>query len=694
MEIVEREFGKANLSLETGRLARQANGSVLVRYGDTMVLVAATAAPGSGAGADFFPLSVFYVEKAYAAGRIPGGFFKREARLSDSETLISRIIDRPLRPSFHENYLAETLIVATVLSHDLEFPSDVAAMIGASAALSVSDIPLLQPIGGIRVGMIDGEFITNPNPEEITNSQMNIFMAGSRDAILMVEGEANEVSESVMLDALWYGHEQIQPIIDMQEELVQRCGKAKREVEAPAVDEDLKKKVYQAAPKKIQKALQIKEKQERYASLDEASAEIVSEVGGEEADESVVAEIKTHVAEIKKKEMREKLIKDQVRIDGRTPTEIRPITCETRVLPRTHGSAVFTRGETQALGVTTLGTREDEQMIDALPGLSYKNFMLHYNFPSFSVGETRPPRGPGRREIGHGTLAERGLAPMLPTKEEFPYTIRLVSEVLESNGSSSMATVCAGSLSMMDAGIPLKRATAGIAMGLISEGDDMVILSDILGDEDHLGDMDFKVVGTSEGITALQMDIKIRGLSREIVEKSLNQARDGRLHILDIMNASMEEPRNGLSSFAPRFITHKIPRDMIGKVIGPGGKVIKDIVEKTGVKMNIDDDGIVSIASRDHKAVDVALDMVRDLTRTVEIGQTYSGPVKKVMDFGAFVELFPGTEGLVHISNLAPQRVNAVTDICREGDIVTVKAMGMDKRGKLQLSMKDVEEAA
>ncbi len=657
MEIVEREFGKANLSLETGRLARQANGSVLVRYGDTMVLVAATAAPGSGAGADFFPLSVFYVEKAYAAGRIPGGFFKREARLSDSETLISRIIDRPLRPSFHENYLAETLIVATVLSHDLEFPSDVAAMIGASAALSVSDIPLLQPIGGIRVGMIDGEFITNPNPEEITNSQMNIFMAGSRDAILMVEGEANEVSESVMLDALWYGHEQIQPIIDMQEELVQRCGKAKREVEAPAVDEDLKKKVYQAAPKKIQKALQIKEKQERYASLDEASAEIVSEVGGEEADESVVAEIKTHVAEIKKKEMREKLIKDQVRIDGRTPTEIRPITCETRVLPRTHGSAVFTRGETQALGVTTLGTREDEQMIDALPGLSYKNFMLHYNFPSFSVGETRPPRGPGRREIGHGTLAER-------------------------------------SLSMMDAGIPLKRATAGIAMGLISEGDDMVILSDILGDEDHLGDMDFKVVGTSEGITALQMDIKIRGLSREIVEKSLNQARDGRLHILDIMNASMEEPRNGLSSFAPRFITHKIPRDMIGKVIGPGGKVIKDIVEKTGVKMNIDDDGIVSIASRDHKAVDVALDIVRDLTRTVEIGQTYSGPVKKVMDFGAFVELFPGTEGLVHISNLAPQRVNAVTDICREGDIVTVKAMGMDKRGKLQLSMKDVEEAA
>ena len=363
------------------------------------------------------------------------------------------------------------------------------------------------------------------------------------------------------------------------------------------------------------------------------------------------------------------------------------------MLPRTHGSAVFTRGETQALGVTTLGTREDEQMIDALPGLSYKNFMLHYNFPSFSVGETRPPRGPGRREIGHGTLAERGLTPMLPTKEEFPYTIRLVSEVLESNGSSSMATVCAGSLSMMDAGIPLKRATAGIAMGLISEGDDMVILSDILGDEDHLGDMDFKVVGTSEGITALQMDIKIRGLSREIVEKSLIQARDGRLHILDIMNASMEEPRNGLSSFAPRFITHKIPRDMIGKVIGPGGKVIKDIVEKTGVKMNIDDDGIVSIASRDHKAVDVALDMVRDLTRTVEIGQTYTGPVKKVMDFGAFVELFPGTEGLVHISNLAPQRVNAVTDICREGDIVTVKAMGMDKRGKLQLSMKDVEEA-
>ena len=690
MKIVEREFGSATMKLETGRMAKQSNGSVLVTYGDTVVLVAATAAKGSGTGADFFPLTVFYVEKAYAAGRIPGGFLKREARLSDSETLISRIIDRPLRPAFEDNYLAETMIAATVLSHDLIHPSDVAAMNGASAALAISDIPFHNPLGGVRVGRVDGKFITNPSPEELEVSELNIFMAASKDAILMVEGESNGVSESVMLDALWYGQEAVLPIIEMQEELMKSVGKKKRTVDVPSVDAELKAKIEAIAPKRLRDALSIKDKIERYERLDTLRDEISNEILGDSPESGSAKELKQIFADIKKDEMRSRLIKDQIRIDGRKPTEIRPITCETKVLPRTHGSALFTRGETQALAVATLGAREDEKMIDSLDGVSFKRFMLHYNFPSFCVGETRAPRGPGRREIGHGTLAERGLTPVVPTKAEFPYTIRLVSEVLESNGSSSMATVCAGSLAMMDAGVPLKEATAGIAMGLISDGKDNVILSDILGDEDHLGDMDFKVVGTESGITALQMDIKIKGLGREVVEQSLMQAREGRLHILGKMAEELKESRVGLSTYAPRFITHKISPDKIGTVIGPGGKMIKSIVEKTGVKINIDDDGIVSIMSRDHQAVDDALEIVQNLTRTIEIGETYTGPVKKVMDFGAFVEVFPGTEGLVHISNLAEGRVEKVTDVCKEGDIVTVKATGVDRRGKIQLSIKDV----
>ena len=690
MKIVEREFGPATMTLETGRMAKQANGSVLVTYGDTVVLVAATAAKGSGTGADFFPLSVFYVEKAYAAGRIPGGFLKREARLSDSETLISRIIDRPLRPAFEDHYLAETMIAATVLSHDLIHPSDVAAMNGASAALAISDIPFHNPLGGVRVGRIDGNFVTNPSPKELEVSELNIFMAASKDAILMVEGESNGVSESVMLDALWYGQEAVLPIIEMQEELMQSVGKTKRTVVVPTVDAELKAKIEAIAPKRLNEALSIKDKIERYERLDTLRDEISSEILGDSPEADSAKELSQIFSDIKKDEMRARLIKDQIRIDGRNPTEIRAITCETKVLPRTHGSALFTRGETQALAVTTLGAREDEKMIDSLDGVSFKRFMLHYNFPSFCVGEARPPRGPGRREIGHGTLAERGLTPVLPTKAEFPYTIRLVSEILESNGSSSMATVCAGSLAMMDAGVPLKEATAGIAMGLISDGKNNVILSDILGDEDHLGDMDFKVVGTEKGITALQMDIKIKGLGREIVEQALMQAREGRLHILGKMAEALKESRSGLSTYAPRFITHKIAQDKIGAVIGPGGKMIKSIVEKTGVKINIDDDGIVSIMARDHQAVYDALEIVKNLTRTIEIGETYTGPVKKVMDFGAFVEVFPGTEGLVHISNLAEGRVEKVTDICKEGDIVTVKATGLDRRGKIQLSIKDV----
>jgi len=691
MEVVEHKFGNATLSIETGRMAKQAHGSVVVRYGDTMVLVAATAAKGSGLGAEFFPLSVHYIEKFYAAGRIPGGFFKREGKLTDRETLISRLIDRPLRPSFQDHYMAETLVVATVLSHDLKNASDVSAMIGASAALCLSDIPFHQPIGGIRVGRIDGEFITNPSPEEQEASELNIFMAGSRDAILMVEGEAKEVPESVMLDALWYGHSQIQPIIDIQEELVRRCGKAKREVEAPVVDADLKSKVEAAATDKVREGLRIKDKQERYGRMDSLSEEVIAEVLGEDP-ENRKEEVRSILGDIKKSGMREAILKEQLRIDGRGPRDIRPISCEARVLPRTHGSALFTRGETQALAIATLGTREDEQMLDAIEGVKFKNFMLHYNFPSFSVGESRSPRPPGRREIGHGTLAERGLSALLPSKEAFPYTIRLVSEVLESNGSSSMATVCSGSMALMDAGVPLPRSAAGIAMGLIYDEDsgESEILSDILGDEDHLGDMDFKVVGTDQGVTALQMDIKIKGLTKEIVERAMHQAKEGRMHILKIMSETIDEPRQALSGFAPRFVTHKIPQDKIGAVIGPGGKVIKGIVEQTGVKINVDDDGVVSISSRDHKAVDVALEIVQNLTRTAEIGEVYTGPVKKVVDFGAFVELFPGTEGLVHVSNISNERIKNVSDVLKEGDLVTVKAMGIDKRGKLQLSMKDV----
>ena len=690
MKSVERELGTATFKLESGRMAKQANGSVLVTYGDTVVLVAATAEKGSGGGKDFFPLAVFYVEKAYASGRIPGGFLKRESRLSDHETLISRIIDRPLRPSFEENYLADTLIMATVLSHDMVHPSDVAAMNGASAALAISDIPFHNPIGGVRVGRIDEVLTINPSPEMLEKSDLNIFMAASKDAILMVEGEANNISESIMLDALWYGHEQIQPIIAMQEELMQSVGKKKRNIETRETNIELKNKIEAVAPERLRKALSIKDKQERYENLDALKDEISIEILGDEPESDTVKEFSQIFSGIKKDEMRSRLIKENIRIDGRKPEEIRPITCETKVLPRTHGSALFTRGETQALAVTTLGAREDEKMIDSLDGISFKKFMLHYNFPSFSVGETSIPRGPGRREIGHGMLAERGLIPLIPVKAEFPYTIRLVSEILESNGSSSMATVCAGSLALMDAGVPLKAATAGIAMGLISDGKNHVILSDILGDEDHLGDMDFKVVGTESGITALQMDIKIKGLSREVVEKSLMQARDGRLHILNEMGKALKEPRQGLSSYAPRFITHKIAQDKIGTVIGPGGKMIKSIVDQTGVKINIDDDGIVSIMSRDHDAVDDALEIVKNLTRTIEIGETYTGPVKKVMDFGAFVEVFPGTEGLVHISNLAEGRVEKVTDVCKEGDVVTVKATGVDRRGKIQLSIKDV----
>ncbi|MBF0238547.1 MAG: polyribonucleotide nucleotidyltransferase [SAR324 cluster bacterium] len=690
MNIIETEFAGTTLSLETGRMAKQTNGSVLVKYGETTVLVTATAEKGNGSQSDFFPLSVHFVQKMYAAGRIPGGFFKREGRLSDQETLTSRFIDRPLRPLFDPAFFAETVVVATVLSYDDQNAPDVAALVGASAALLISDIPYYKPVAGIRVGYVEGNFVANPTSEQLLISELDIFMAGSRDAIIMVEGDAKQVSESLVLDAILFGHAQIQPLIDVQMELAKICGKQKRVIEPKSVDVGLKTTVTEFAIEKIRNALAIKEKQERYAAVDAVVAETLTHVLGESRDDASVKNIKGLIEDLKSQEMRGKILHEQIRIDGRGPRDIRKITCETGVLPRVHGSALFTRGETQALVVTTLGTKEDEQMIDSLSGVTYKNFMLHYNFPGFSVGEAKAPRGPGRREIGHGFLAERGLATSIPPREKFPYTIRLVSEILESNGSSSMATVCGGSLSMMDAGIPISVPTAGIAMGLIKEGDNTVVLSDILGDEDHLGDMDFKVVGTEQGITALQMDIKIEGLDKATISSALEQAREGRLHILGIMNEAIHQPRAGLSSYAPRFVTHKISREQIGSIIGPGGKIIKGIVEKTGAKISVDDDGVVHISSKDHTAVDSALEEVLALTRSVKIGEVYTGPVKRVTDFGLFVEIFTGTEGLVHISNLAEGRVRSASDIAKLGDSVTVKAIGFDKRGKLQLSMKDV----
>ena len=688
MKIVETEFGGRPFSIETGKMAKQANGSVVVRYGDTLVLVTATADKEAGEARDFFPLSVHYVEKAYATGRIPGGFFKREGRLSDRETLISRFIDRPLRPLFDQHFLAETVVQATVLSSDLVNGPDVAAMTGASAALLLSDIPFTTPIAGARIGYIDDQFVVNPVPSALETSALDLLIAGSKDAILMVEGEANQLSEALMVDAILFGHEAIQPLLAVQEELARECGQPKRIVVPPEENVELQARVEKIALPKVRKALKTKDKLERYAMMDTIGVEVVGSLEMEDEDEK--QEIEQFLAALKKREMRSRILDEGVRIDGRSLKDIRKITCETGVLPRAHGSALFTRGETQALVVTTLGTKEDEQMIDALDGISYKNFLLHYNFPAFSVGEARPPRAPGRREIGHGFLAEKGVLPILPVREEFPYTIRVVSEILESNGSSSMATVCGASLAMMDAGVPLRAATAGIAMGLIHEDDRTVILSDILGDEDHLGDMDFKVVGTENGITALQMDIKVKGIDRDIIERALSQAKEGRLHILEVMKEEISSSREGLSSFAPRFVTHKIPVDKIRDVIGPGGKVIKHITEKTGAKINVNDDGIVSVVSTDHQAVDEALEMIHDLTRAAEIGTVYKGMVVKVVDFGAFVEIFPGTQGLVHISNLAEGRVKTVTEVVQEGQEVSVRAIGFDRRGKLQLSIKDV----
>ncbi|MDH4121772.1 MAG: polyribonucleotide nucleotidyltransferase [Deltaproteobacteria bacterium] len=688
MHSITADLGGRPITIETGKMARQAGGSALVRYGDTVVLVAATAEKKPKPGLDFFPLSVHYIEKFYAAGRIPGSFFRREGRLTEHETLISRFIDRPIRPLFPKGYRYETQVIATVMSADPEYSTDVAAMLGASAALTLSDIPFDGPVAGVRMGRVNGQFIVNPTSAQLDESELDFFVAGTKDAILMVEGESQEVSEDVALEAILTAHRAIQPVIAAQVELAQKAGKPKRPVEVKKNDPALEEAVKSAVGGKLDQALRIQDKMERYAALDALGEEVTTQVDKPaEGQESRKGEISSIFSSLKKNAMRQMILKEGKRIDGRSTTDVRPITIETGVLPRTHGSALFTRGETQALVTVTLGARTDEQLMDTLKGVFFKDFLFHYNFPSFSVGEVSPLRGPGRREVGHGYLAEKGVTALLPSKEQFPYTLRVVSEILESNGSSSMASVCGASLAMMDAGVPLPTHAAGIAMGLIQEGSDTAVLSDILGDEDHLGDMDFKVAGTREGITALQMDMKITGIDRAVLEKALTQAKDGRMHILSKMEAALAAPRKALSPFAPRFIAYKINPDRIRDVIGPGGKVIKGIVEKTGVKMDVADDGVVSISGLDHRMVEEALNMVKSLTAEIEVGSVYTGPVKKIMDFGAFVELTPGTDGLVHISQMGTGRVENVTDVMQEGDVVTVKVIGFDKRGKLKLSL-------
>lgn len=684
---IELDFHGRPLSIEVGRVARQADGAALVRYGETVVLATAVAARDFKLDTDFFPLTVDYQEKTFAAGKIPGGFFKREGRPSEKEILTCRLIDRSIRPLFAEGLRCETQIIATVLSADRENDPDVVAMLGASAALQVSDIPFNGPLAGVRIGRINGNLVINPTQSQLLDSDMDIFLSGSRDAIVMVEGGAHVIPEDEILEALFAGHEAIQQLLEMQEEIRRAVGKPKRQVPLAELDQVAARRVEELALTKLRHALEIPEKLERYKRIAEVKGEVVRLALSEFPDKA--KDIKGAFEGLKRNSFRSLVIEKERRIDGRGLKDIRPITCEVEILPRTHGSALFTRGETQALVVTTLGTASDEQRVDALIGEHFKKFMLHYNFPPFSVGEVKFLRGPGRREIGHGNLAERALLPVLPPEESFPYTIRIVSEILESNGSTSMATVCGGSLSLMDAGVPVSAPVAGIAMGLIKEGEHVRILSDILGDEDHLGDMDFKVAGTPDGVTSLQMDIKISGVDRDIMRQALYQAKEGRLHILGAMGQTLSSPRTNVSGHAPRIITIRVKPDKIREIIGPGGKVIRGIIEATGVKMDVEDDGTVTIASSDEAASQKAIEMVQRIAAEAEVGKIYKGTVRKIVDFGAFVEILPGTDGLIHISQLAPERVRRVADVLKEGDEVMVKVLEVDRQGKIRLSRKE-----
>ena len=684
---VSTEINGRSLYIETGRIAKQASGSVVVTCGQTVVLVTAVSTDEIRAGIDFLPLTVEYQEMSYAGGKIPGNFFRRDmGRPSERETLTARLIDRPLRPLFPDNYHFETQVIATVLSSDKENQSDVLAILGASAALEISDIPFSGPIAGVRVGRIDGKFIANPTLSEQAESDMNLIVASNRDGVVMVEGGSLFLSESDMIDAIFFGHEAIQPLLDMQEELKAQAGKPKRVIAPDSEDESLKAKVEELAFPRLKEVLLTADKLERQKKVKDAKASVQSALS--EQYEGRSSEISEFLHGIERTVIRTMILDEGKRIDGRAFDEVRPIECVVGLLPRIHGSALFTRGETQAMVLTTLGTERDEQRIESIYGDSFRSFMLHYNFPPYSVGEAKRLGGPGRREIGHGALARRALIPVLPDGETFKYSIRVVSEILESNGSSSMASVCGGCLSLMDAGVPLKEAVAGVAMGLVSDGDKTVVLTDIIGDEDHFGDMDFKVTGTRDGITALQMDIKIDRLTKEIMQQALEQARKGRLHILDQMQKAITQPRENVSEFAPIITSVKISSEKVRVLIGPGGKTIREISNTSGARIDVDDDGVVTISSPDKECADAAEQMVRQIVQEAEVGKLYTGKVVKIMDFGAFVEIFPGTDGLVHISQLADERVNKVTDVLNEGDEVLVKVLEVGKDGRIRLSRK------
>lgn len=686
METVRVNVAGRELSIETGRLARQADGAVLVQYGDTMVLVAVVMAEKDSEEQDFFPLTVDYREKSYAIGRIPGGFFKREGKPKETEVLSARLIDRPIRPLFAEGFRRETQVYCTVLSSDQENPADVLGIIGASAALSISSIPFLGPIAAVRVGLIGGEFVVNPTFSQQEESVLDLVVAGSKDALVMVEGGAREVSEQDLAGALAFAHSAIKDIVAAQEALVARVGKPKVGFVAVGPAPELAARVTELATAGMRRALSIRDKAARRAALDEVRQTVQSSLETEFPDsERPVARV---LAELEERLVRRMIVDDRVRLDGRGPDDIRPITCEVGVLPRVHGSALFTRGQTQSLATVTLGTKVDEQKIEDLVGESYKSYMLHYNFPPYAVGEARPSRGPGRREIGHGALAERAIEPTIPGDEVFPYTVRIVSDILESNGSSSMATVCAGSLALMDGGVPIRAATAGIAMGLIKEAGHSIILTDILGDEDHLGDMDLKIAGTRDGITACQMDIKITGIGIEEISTALQKAREARLKILDIMNRTIATPRPNLSPYAPRITILKVKTSKIGEIIGPGGKNIRQITDETGAKIDIEDDGRVIIAAVDEECSQKAREWIERIVQEAEVGKIYTGKVKRITNFGAYVEYLPGKEGLVHISQLEHYRVGKVEDVVQEGEEITVQCIGIDEMGRVDLSRK------
>ena len=687
------EWAGKTLTLETGRMARQADGSVLATYGETTVLATVVYAKQPKPGLDFFPLTVNYQEKTFAAGKIPGGFFKREGRPSEKETLVSRLIDRPIRPLFIKGFKHETQVVITVLSHDLENDPDIVGMVAASAALTMSGVPFMGPIGAARVGHIDGEFVLNPTLEQMETSRLDLVVAGTHDAVMMVESEIQEMTEDDVLSAVMFAHRGFQPVIDAIIELAEHAAKEPFDFQ-PVDDSKVVKAVRDLIGKDLRAAYAIKEKTARHAALSAAKAKAVETLAKSDANPDGQDPLKLGAAfkEAEAEILRRDIIENGRRIDGRKVDQVRPILGEVSVLPRTHGSALFTRGETQALVVATLGTGDDEQMIDALSGTYHEHFMLHYNFPPYSVGETGRMGSPGRREIGHGKLAWRAIRPMMPSQADFPYTIRLVSEITESNGSSSMATVCGASLALMDAAVPLKRPVSGIAMGLILEKDGFAVLSDILGDEDHLGDMDFKVAGTDQGITSLQMDIKIPGITEEIMRQALRQAHDGRLHILGEMNKALDHSRTEIGEYAPKIETIHIPTDKIREVIGSGGKVIREIVAETGAKIDIEDDGTVKVAASDGAKIKAAIDWIKSIASEPEVGQIYDGKVVKVVDFGAFVNFFGAKDGLVHISQLAPHKVAKVTDVVQEGQTVKVKLVGFDDRGKTKLSMKVVDQ--